>query len=192
MKLWIGAFVLPLAIAATSPALADQLYTGGSFAKMASDNRAQAVGDIVTIVIFEAASATNRVRNRSGKDTSLSGSVDVGGINEGGDLRLGGSYSGTGEVERSDQLVATMAAHVIGITANGDFLIEGQQDLFVNDERRNITVRGQIRPIDISSQNTVASSRLANAQIKYDGEGFASRSARPGIINRILSLLGLG
>lgn len=174
------------------PAHAEQLYNGNRFANIASDNRARAIGDIVTVVIYETASATNRVSNRSGKSTSFSGGIGVGGINESADLSLGGSYDGTGEVERSDRLIATMAARVMEILPNGDLLVEGQQNLFVNGEKRNITVRGQVRQVDISAENMVASNRLANAEINYDGEGFVSRSAKPGLINRILGFLGLG
>ena len=186
-------FVSALAVAAWStPASADQLYDGQSWASVASDNRAQAVGDIITVLVFETASATNRVSTRSSKETSLSGGLSVGPIDEGGDFHLGGGFSGTGQVERSDRLVATMAGRVVEVLPNGDFVIEGRQAIFVNREQRTIDVRGQIRPVDISSNNTIASSRLANAQINYDGKGFVTRSAKPGVINRIFSFLGLG
>ena len=52
--------------------------------------------------------------------------------------------------------------------------------------------RGRIRPQDISPENAISSFRIADAQINYDGKGFVSRSAKPGLINRILSFLGLG
>lgn len=191
-RLVLYSLAVPLSWILVSPVHAEQLYRGSGFASLASDNRAQQIGDIVTVVIFETASATNRVRNRSGKSTKFSGGIAVGGIDESADLRLGGSYDGTGEVERSDRLIASMAAQVVGILPNGDLVVEGRQDLFVNGEKRNIAVRGQVRQVDISAQNTVASNRLANGQINYDGEGFVSRSAKPGIINRILGFLGLG
>ena len=53
-------------------------------------------------------------------------------------------------------------------------------------------MRGRIRPADITSDNSVLSSRIADAQINYDGKGFVSRSAKPGVINRVFSFLGLG
>ena len=174
------------------PALAEQLYDGDNWAALASDNRAHEVGDIVTVVIFESASATNRVGTRTGKDTSLDGSFSAGGINETLSFGLGSGYRGIGETERSDRFVASMAAYVEEILPNGDFIIVGTQNLLVNGEKRDIEVRGQVRPIDISPDNTVASSRLANAMINYDGEGFATRGAKPGLLNRIFSFLGIG
>jgi flagellar L-ring protein precursor FlgH len=177
---------------AAGPARADQLYTGGSWANIATDNRAQAIGDIITVLIFETASSRNSVRTRSNRETSLAGQIGVGGIDEGGALSLRGGFSGSGEVERSDRLMATMAAQIIDVLPNGDFVIAGRQDIDVNGEARTVDVRGQIRPVDISPDNTVPSSRLANAQINYDGKGYVSRSGKPGIINRIFSFLGIG
>lgn len=187
---WILATVLLIALAPNA-ASAQQLYDRSSWANLASDSRAHKVGDVLTVVIFETASATNRVGMRSGKDNSMSGRLGVGGVDENLSLGITTGYRGTGETERSDRFVASMAAQVKEILPNGDFIIIGSQNLLVNGERRDIQVRGQIRPIDISSENTVASSRLANAMINYDGEGFVTRSAKPGLISQILSLLGI-
>lgn len=184
----------PLALgllAGATPAMADQLYDGGSWAGVASDNKAQAVGDIVTIIIFETASATNRVGTRSGKDTSLGGSLVTGPIDETLSFGFDTKFRGIGETERSDRFVASMAAQVVEVLPNGDLVVVGKQNIFVNGEKRDIAVRGQVRAVDISSQNTVASSRLANAEINYDGKGYVTRKGKPGFLNRIFSLLGL-
>lgn len=191
MKRAFALAILTLACANASPAAADQLYRGGSFAGLASDNRAQGIGDILTVVIFESATATNRVRTRSGKSTDIGGSISVGSIDERAGLSLRGNYTGGGDTERSERFVATMAGTVVDILPNGDFLIEGRQQLLINGEARNIAIRGQVRQLDISADNTVLSSRLASARIDYDGKGFVSRSARPGLVNRIFNFLGL-
>lgn len=184
--------VLAVATAALAqPLSAEQLYRGGSFAGIASDNRARDVGDILTVVIFEAASATNRVRTRSGKSTDLGGSIAVGSVDERASLALRGNYTGGGDTERTERFVATMAGTVTAILPNGDFIVEGRQNLLLNGEARDIAVRGQVRQVDIGPDNLVLSSRLANARINYDGQGFITRSARPGLINRIFNFLGL-
>lgn len=192
LKMSLVLVAIACGVSAASAARAEQLYKGDKWAGVASDNRAQAVGDVIMVLISESASATNRVRNNSKKDTSLSGGVSVGSIDERAELGLRGGYSGSGEVERTDRFVARMAARVVEILPNGDFLVEGKQNLFINGERRDIAVRGQIRQADITSDNSVASSRLANAEINYDGKGWVSRSAKPGLINRIFSFLGIG
>lgn len=189
------ALALAIAVSATASSVvvqAEQLYKRDDWANLASDNRANSVGDIVTVVIYESASATNSVGARSSKDTTLDGQVGVGGVDESLSFGIGSGYRGLGQTERSDRFVASMAAQIEQILPNGDFIIVGSQNLLVNGEKRDITVRGQVRPIDISSSNTIASSRLANAMINYDGEGFATRSAKPGLLNRIFSFLGIG
>lgn len=180
------------AAGSSAPAAAEDLYKGGQFPAIASDIKAAGVGDAVTIVIFENASASNRITNRSSKQTQLEGGLRAGSIDERGSLDFGGGFTGTGEVSRSEQLVARITAQVTGIAPNGDMLIEGQHDMLVNGEKRNIRIRGRIRPVDIMSDNSVISSRIAGAEINFDGKGFVSRSAKPGLINRIFSFLGIG
>src|SRR5687768_5163638 len=120
--------ILAAAFAVTAgSARADQLYTGGTWANIATDTKAQAVGDIVTVLIFEAATASNSVRTRSNRETSLGGEISVGGLDEGGSLALRGGFTGSGEVKREDRLAATMAAQVVEVLPNGDFVIAGRQ-----------------------------------------------------------------
>lgn len=176
----------------TTPVAAEDLYKGGAFPAIASDIKAAAVGDAVTIVIFENASASNRVTNRSSKQTQLGGGLSAGSIDERGSLDFGGGFTGTGEVSRSEQLVARITAQVTGMAPNGDMMIEGQHNMLINGENRNIRIRGRIRPVDIMSDNSVISSRIADAEINFDGKGFVSRSAKPGLLNRIFSFLGIG
>lgn len=193
MKIGISlAAAVAIAVLGAAPGSADNLYKGGNWPSVAADNKASGVGDMVTIVIYEAASASNRVSNKSGKKTDVGGGLTAGPIDESGTLSFGGNYAGTGEVSRTEQLVARMTASVIDHLPNGDFLIQGQQKLLVNGENRDIIVRGRIRRADIDSNNSIASSRIADAQISYDGKGFVSKSAKPGILNKIFSFLGLG
>lgn len=173
-------------------AQAEQLYDRGNWSALASDQRASEVGDVITVVIAESARATSRLQNGSSRRTDIGGGIRAGGLDEDASLDFGGSYSGRGEVTRSDQFVARMSAQVIEVFENGDLLIEGHQQMLINDEETRVTVRGRIRPVDIQDGNFVLSSRLAGAQINYDGEGFVSRSARPGLLNRIFSFLGIG
>ena len=181
-----GVFLL-----ASAPASADQLYSGNAWAGMATDIKARQIGDLVTILINESASATNRVGTRSSKGTSLDGGVNVAGIDESISFGVDSSYRGMGETERSDRFAASITATVIEVLPNGELVIEGQQFLLVNGEKRDIKLRGRVRPIDITPENIVLSNRLAGAEIHYDGKGFVTRSAKPGLINRIFSLLGL-
>ena len=191
MKPVLAAAALAILVSA-APAAAENLYRGSSWPAMGSDDKANAPGDAVTIVIFQAAEATNSAQNNSRKKTDVGGSLSVGGIDESGSLEFGGGYTGRGEVRRSERLVAQITAVVQSVLPNGDFIIAGEQMMRINGETTRIGVRGRVRRADISRDNSVLSSRIADAQINYDGRGFVSRSAKPGLVNRLFSFLGLG
>jgi flagellar L-ring protein precursor FlgH len=180
-----------MACSLAAAARADNLYRNGGWAAMSSDRRAAAVGDTVTIVIFEAAEAVNSAQSTTRRNTDLGGSIRAGSIGEQAELGFGGGFSGRGEVRRSDRVVAQITVTVQEVLANGDLVIAGEQWLLVNRERTRIGVRGRVRQADISGGNVVLSSRIADAQIDYDGRGFVSQSARPGLIARIFRFLGL-
>lgn len=182
------ALLLPLA----ATAHADDLYKGSNWTAFSADRRASAVGDALTVVIYQAAEATNTAQNSSRKKTDLGGSIDVGSFDKSGSLEFGGGYTGRGEVRRSERLVAQLTVVVDRLLPNGDLVVRGEQVMRVNGETTRIGVRGRVRPADVSADNAVLSSRIADAEISYDGRGFVSRSAKPGLVNRIFSFLGLG
>jgi len=178
-------------VLAAVPAAAQDLYKDGNWSAMASDRRAASVGDAVTVVILQSAEATNTTQSSSRRTTDFGGGLRAGGIDESGQLTLGGGFTGRGETRRSEKLVAQLSVTIEEILPNGDYRIVGRQQLHVNGEHTTIAVRGRIRPSDIASDNSVLSGRIADAQIDYDGKGFVSRGARPGLITRLFNLLGL-
>jgi flagellar L-ring protein precursor FlgH len=140
---------------------------------------------------FQAAEASNTAQNNSRKATDFSGSIDVPGFSKDAEISFGGGYSGKGEVRRSERFVSQMSLTVQQVLPNGDLVLGGEQWLLINGERTKIGVRGRVRAADIRSDNSVTSTRIADAEIDYDGRGFVSRSAKPGIITKIFSFLGL-
>lgn len=185
--------LLALAAAlAAAPAAAQDLYKGGNWSAMAADRRASSVGDTITVVVSQAAEASNTTQNATRKSTDLGGSINGGALDERGQLSLGGGYAGRGEMRRSERLAAQLSVTITEVLPNGDYRILGEQRMHVNGEKTLIAVRGRIRPEDIRSDNSVLSGRIAEAEINYDGKGFVSRGAKPGLLNRLFSLLGLG
>jgi flagellar L-ring protein precursor FlgH len=170
---------------------AEDLYRNGLTRSLGADQRAAAVGDLLTVVIVQAAESSSTMLNGSRKNSSVGGRFAAGSIDERADLSFGGSYDGRGEVRRSEKFVTQMSATIVEILPNGDFMIDGSQRMKINGEETLVEVRGRIRPVDIDSDDRVASNRIANAQINYNGKGFVSRSAKPGVIQRLFSFLGL-
>ena len=186
-----GTIVVALAIVAESPARADNLYPQGGRPALNSDQRASRAGDIVTVVVVQAAEASTTMQNNSRRSSEVNGNIGVGSIDESAEISFGGGYSGRGEVRRAERFVTQMTVSVIEVVGNGDLIIGGQQAMRINGEDTAVSVRGRVRAVDVDADNRIASNRIADAQINYDGRGFVSRSARPGIINRIFSFLGL-
>ncbi|MES2442133.1 MAG: flagellar basal body L-ring protein FlgH [Pseudomonadota bacterium] len=184
--------VAGLALFAATPAAAQNLYRGDNWSSMAADRRASSVGDTITVVIQQAAESSNSTQNNSRKATDIGGGLRAGSIDESGQLTFGGGYSGKGEIRRSERLVAQLSVTIEAVLPNGDYRIVGEQKMHVNGENTRVAVRGRIRQADIRPDNSILSSRIADAEIDYDGKGFVSRSAKPGLINRIFSFLGLG
>lgn len=185
-----------LALAAV-PAAAADLYRGGNWSSLAADRKASRVGDLVTIQVLANNSASNTVTQGSKKHTGLDGSISAVTGSAGqtfersGGLSASGVYDGQGTNARANRMAAELSASVTEVMPNGDLVVAGWQALNISGERINIRVSGRVRTEDINADNAILSSRLADAKIEYDGKGFASRSAKPGIIQRVFGWLGI-
>ena len=185
-------FGLLVLVGPGTSARADDLYKRTNWSAMSGDRKASAVGDLLTVMVFESAESSNSTKSASRRQTQASGSVSGGPINETGSLKFGGGYDGGGAVTRSDRLVAQITVTVHAILPNGDLQVEGRQTMLLNGEDTLIGIQGRIRPEDIAGDNRVLSNRIADARIVYNGKGFVARSAKPSIVARLFRLLGLG
>lgn len=189
ISVWLVAILI-----ATLPQIAnaENLMSAGNWPAMASDQRASRVGDVLTVLVVQAAESSTTMLNNSRRSTNIGGTISAGPIDEAADVGVGSSYSGRGEVRRAERLVTQLTVTVSDVLPNGDLVIGGTQNLSINGETTVVGVRGRIRLVDLDNENRIASNRIADAQISYNGQGFVSRSSRPGLINRIFGFLGLG
>jgi flagellar L-ring protein precursor FlgH len=150
-----------------------------------NDQRAGRVGDILTVQINISDSAKTQNTSNAGLTSSNAFGVPnffglestlgklIPGSNPGKLLTTttANSATGTGGVNRAEQISLTMAAVVTQVLPNGNLVIQGSQEVKTNDEVRQLTVAGIVRPEDISSANTIQSSQIAEARINYGGRG---------------------
>jgi flagellar L-ring protein precursor FlgH len=176
-------------LAASSPAAAQNAAPG--WAALASDRTAETVGDSLTVVIMEASSAAATAQSGSRRDNRLGASISAGGNSEAMDLGVQGAFDGRGQVNRSGRLLGQIGVRVEEVLPNGDLKVAGAQTLQIDGETTAIRLTGRVRPADIAGDNTVLSSRLADAQIVYDGHGDLARNSRPGPLAVLLSWFGL-
>ena len=85
----------------------------------------------------------------------------------------------TGKVDRKETINTQVAALVTQVLPNGNLVIEGTQEILVNNEVREVSVRGVIRPEDITSDNSVNSAQIAQARIVYSGRGQLTDTTQP-------------
>lgn len=157
------------------------------------DGRARRVGDILTVNVtiddeaeIENETESTRTGNRelgfgSGVLGSLFGIIP--GVSDTSAVLTSNSTSdssGEGTVERSEELTTNIAAVVVQKLPNGNLVIEGKQEVRVNFEIRELIVAGIIRPDDIQPDNTIASSKIAQARISYGGRGQITDLQQPG------------
>jgi flagellar L-ring protein FlgH len=146
------------------------------------DQRAYRVGDILTIevVISDSAQIANQTeRTRaSAQNNGIGGllgtlfeSIVPGLPSTDITLNTGGTDKGDGSVNRSESLNTQVAAVIVQILPNGNLVLEGRQEVRVNFEVRDLIVTGIVRPEDIGANNTIASSKIAEARISYGGRG---------------------
>ena len=176
---------------ATAPAGAADIYAGGNWSAMASDRNAHAVGDSLMVVVYESATATNTASSGSTKNSSFGGQLGAGTFNQSANLNLQGQSDNSGTVGRSGGMVAQISVTVDQIMPDGDLHVSGAQQMIINGDKTNIRIQGLVRPADVMAGNMVLSTRLANATIVYDGSGFVSSSAKPGLVTRIFNWLGI-
>ena len=189
---FLAAALATIAIASSAPAVAVDLTSHGDWSALASDRVAGQVGDSLSVLIFESSSATNSAQHVAKKAARASGLFSTGATHtSSAGLNLAGNYDGSAQWGRTDKIVAQISVVVTEILPNGDLRVSGDQTLNVNGERTLIHVRGRVRREDISAANTLLSTRLAEAQIDYNGVGFLSRGARPGLVSRALNRVGL-
>ena len=151
------------------------------------DQRASRTGDILTIRIqiqdkAEVGNTTTRQRAGSenasvaallGLQNLLPSSIDPANI---ASTSSKSQSSGGGNISRSETINMTMSAIVTGVFPNGNLAIRGRQEVRVNYELRELVVTGIVRPQDISRENSILHSQIAEARISYGGRGQLSEA----------------
>ena len=143
------------------------------------------------VLIVENSSASATAGTNTDKSNDVGIRFSIPNRQEESSLALQEQFDGRGKIARSGKLLAQISVTVKEINPNGDLLISGDQLIEINDEKQSINIKGKVRPIDIDERNSVLSTRIADAQIKYIGAGVLADSQHKGWLSKIITFLGL-
>jgi flagellar L-ring protein precursor FlgH len=167
-------------------------------ADLARDNRASQVDDILTVLVSEKTSGvadggtkTARASASANSITALAGVKSPSGslanlLGVTGNTTL----NGTGTTSRDTTLTTNITARVVAVLPNGYLVVDAVKEVQVDSERQLISIRGVVRPADITTANTVTSNQVAEMEVRVNGKGVIGDAIhRPNVLYRLL--LGL-
>jgi flagellar L-ring protein precursor FlgH len=180
---------------------ANSLWRNGS-RSFFKDQRAHQIGDLLTVSVnitdqanFANETARSRITTEDSGITAFLGSGLLGAtaakILPGRFLTAdsSSSYDGKGTIQRQETLTTNIAAVVTQLLPNGNLVVEGKQEIRVNFEKRELIVAGIVRPEDIQSDNTIDSSKIAQARIAYGGHGQLTDVQQPRYGSQVMDVL---
>jgi len=166
----------------------------GSYVPLTSGGRAGQVGDIITIQLVERTAATKSNAANTGRDGNIGLTPPTTGplsLFNPSDVAAGGSQSfkGKGDASQSNALTGEVSVTVAAVYPNGTMLVKGEKLLTLNRGDERVQISGIVRAIDISPDNRVLSTRVANANIRYVGKGEIARASKQGWLQRFFSIV---
>lgn len=179
----------------------NSLWRNGSRAFF-KDQRAHQVGDILTVKVKITDKATVENETKRNRKNSEDSGVDnffgktklpiFSSVNVPGKILTAdssGSSEGKGTIDRKDEITTNVAGVVTQVLPNGNLVLEGKQEIRVNFEVRELIVAGIVRPEDIESDNTIESTKIAQARIAYGGRGQITDVQQPRYGQQVLDVL---
>lgn len=192
-----------VALPAEPPVSAPGSLWSSSSDGIVADLKARRRGDVLTVAIYEQASASKEATTSTGRDSSAAAGLsnifglekNISKINAGIDpTKLVGTnyktdFKGSGATTRKEDLVATLSVRVVEVLPNGNLRIAGGKTVTVNREDQLINLTGEVRPSDISAANVVDSKYILDAIISYTGNGIISDKQGQGWLTRTLDTI---
>jgi len=172
------------------------IYRTGFGITLFDDRKARRVGDIITVLLSESTQASKSASTSVAKDSALdiaTPSIYGAPVTHIGREILSAtadasrSFSGGGDTTQSNSISGTIGVNVVEVMANGNLVIRGEKLLTLNQGSERIQLSGVIRDADVTPDNTVMSTQIANARITYTGEGALSDANSMGWASRFFN-----
>ncbi|WP_426700497.1 flagellar basal body L-ring protein FlgH [Rhodanobacter sp. Col0626] len=179
----------------TPPPADGAIYHDMGSMELFADPRAHRAGDILTIVLVESTQASKKATTSTSKTdktaidapTIFGQGLSIGGKAAGISTHGDRSFSGNGSSSQSNQLTGQITVTVAQRLSNGNLMVRGEKWLTINQGQELVRVSGIVRPQDIGQDNTVASTRVADARISYTGHGTLADANTQGWLSRFFN-----
>jgi flagellar L-ring protein precursor FlgH len=191
---WTALFTLLVAFNAA----ADSCWPDGADSLFA-DNKAYAIGDVVTVIVQEESVISNAVDHSVSKTSDTEGEITTldlpsvqllpGSPTPKAKFSASRSFDGKGSYQLADSMDTRLTAVVVEVLPNGNLVVEGSRMRQSVNEKVIIRLSGIIRPRDVRSDNTVLSSSVAQAKIVFESDGPNHRSTQRGILDRMVDFI---
>jgi len=187
--------VLPTYRPAEAP-VSGGLYHASSGMELFADVKARRVGDVITIILKEKTQAKKSASTSTSKDSELDlpaptlfgRSIELGPyplFNN--SLDSANSFDGEGDSSQSNSLSGDIAVTVAAVYPNGNLMVRGEKVLTLNQGSEVVRISGLVRAVDVTPENTVLSTQIADAQITYSGTGAVAESNQQGWLGRFFN-----
>lgn len=172
------------------------IYQAGQGLALFEDQKARKVGDVLTVLLVETTTAKSSAATSTSKTTTttitpptiLGQSVTRNGIPIfDTSLASDHSFDGSGDSTQSNKLEGNIGVIVVKRLGNGNLVVRGEKRLQLNQGDEYVRIEGIVRPQDIAPDNSIPSSRIANARIAYSGKGTLAESNTKGWLARFFS-----
>lgn len=190
------AFAPTFAAATVAPPANGAIFQAANgYAALTSGARAAMVGDVITIQLVEATQASKSTAANTNRDGSIGLTPPTTGLLSklisSSDVGASGTnaFKGTGAASQSNSLSGEITVTVAQVYPNGTMLVRGQKALTLNRGDEYIQIAGLVRQADITPDNKVLSTRVADAKITYTGKGEIARASRQGWLQRFFSMI---
>ncbi|MED5526716.1 MAG: flagellar basal body L-ring protein FlgH [Pseudomonadota bacterium] len=160
-----------------------------------ADRKAARVGDIITVMLEESTSAkkssTTELKKKSAVDlpapTVMGRPVTINGNTLGIGISGNNDFKGESDADQANQLSGAISVHVIRVLPNGTLMVRGEKWITLNNGDEYVRLTGVVRQDDITADNTVSSTRVANARIQYSGTGAFADVQKQGWLARFFN-----
>lgn len=184
---------LPVMAPVTGPATGGIFNASMGYAPLYGGTRARMVGDALTILLVERTNASKTVGSQSQRDGGISLTPPPAGPLSLDPNKLkasnNSSFKGSGNASQTSTLNSSLSVTIAEVRPNGTALVRGQKRMLLSQGDEWVQVSGIVRLIDIDENNTIESTRVADANIQYSGKGALQRASKQGWLGRFFNMI---